>query len=323
MRFLRFLLAPLALLIPILTTPAPASAQVVLSVAIAPPALPVYVQPPIPAPGYIWTPGYWAYGPYGYYWVPGTWVLPPAIGLLWTPGYWGWSNGAYLWHAGYWGPHIGFYGGINYGFGYFGTGFVGGYWQGGRYYYNSAYSNFGGVHVTNVYNRTVVYDSTSHVSYNGGAGGINRQVTADERLAERDHHVNATSLQTRHERLASNNPDLRHSVNHGNPTLTATSRAGRFGSSGPAGSAGTKGGTGSKSGTASKSFSGQGSKSGKGYKSGTTSKNYSGSKSGGGSKGGAGPTGGAKTMGQPQQHSGQKGGASGKSGGGDHNRKGG
>jgi len=98
-----------------------------ISVDFAPPALPVYVQPPCPAVGYIWTPGYWAWDDGDYYWVPGTWVLAPAPGLLWTPGYWGWGDGAYLWHAGYWGPHVGFYGGINYGYGYGGVGFEGGY----------------------------------------------------------------------------------------------------------------------------------------------------------------------------------------------------
>src|SRR5258707_1094168 len=69
--------------------PAASTAQII-SITIAPPELPVYEQPEIPAPGYIWTPGYWAYGPDGYFWVPGTWVEPPAVGLLWTPGYWGW-----------------------------------------------------------------------------------------------------------------------------------------------------------------------------------------------------------------------------------------
>src|SRR5262249_16572953 len=68
-----------------------ASAQIV-SITIAPPVLPVYEQPPIPGPGYIWTPGYWAWGDDGYYWVPGTWILPPAVGLLWTLGYWGWRE---------------------------------------------------------------------------------------------------------------------------------------------------------------------------------------------------------------------------------------
>ena len=104
-----------ALMLALLPLAAPASVAVGISVNFAPPALPVYVQPEIPAPGYIWTPGFWAWGPGGYYWVPGTWVLPPAVGFLWTPGYWGWGGGAYFWHAGYWGPHVGFYGGINYG----------------------------------------------------------------------------------------------------------------------------------------------------------------------------------------------------------------
>ena len=32
--------------------------------------------------------------------------------------------------AGYWGPHVGYYGGVNYGFGYMGVGFAGGAWRG-------------------------------------------------------------------------------------------------------------------------------------------------------------------------------------------------
>ena len=75
----------------------------------------------------MWTPGYWAYDPdNGYFWVPGTWVVAPAPGLLWTPGYWGWG-GLHLSGTRAIGcPHVGFYGGINYGFGYTGVGFVGG-----------------------------------------------------------------------------------------------------------------------------------------------------------------------------------------------------
>src|SRR5262249_29659943 len=114
-----------------------------VSVNIAPPVLPVYVQPPCPAPGYIWVPGYWAWGgdEDGYYWVPGTWALAPSVGLLWTPGWWGWGDGVYLWHAGYWGPHVGFYGGINYGFGYGGLGYEGGEWRGNQFYYNRSVTN--------------------------------------------------------------------------------------------------------------------------------------------------------------------------------------
>jgi hypothetical protein len=56
-----------------------AHAQVGFSVNIEPPPLPVYDQPIIPGPGYLWAPGYWSWNPDidDYYWVPGTWVLPP------------------------------------------------------------------------------------------------------------------------------------------------------------------------------------------------------------------------------------------------------
>jgi len=84
---------------PMLALPPTAQAAVNIgigiSVGIPPPALPVYAQPVVPGPGYIWTPGYWAWDPSynDYYWVPGTWVMPPQVGLLWTPGWWGWSEG--------------------------------------------------------------------------------------------------------------------------------------------------------------------------------------------------------------------------------------
>ena len=146
--------------------PAAANARVFVSVAIAPPAIPVYAQPIAPGDGYIWTPGYWAWNGEGYEWVDGAWVVAPYVGALWTPGYWGYGPGGYLWNAGYWGPTVGYYGGINYGFGYFGIGFYGGYWGGGRFWYNRAYCNFGhgghGFH--NVYNRP-------YNGYSGRPGG--------------------------------------------------------------------------------------------------------------------------------------------------------
>jgi len=70
----------------------------------APPPLPDYDQPPCPEDGYMWTPGYWAWGGGGYYWVPGTWVQPPRVGVLWTPAYWGFVGGVYRFHAGLLGP---------------------------------------------------------------------------------------------------------------------------------------------------------------------------------------------------------------------------
>ncbi len=116
--------------------PASSYAGVFISVGFAPPVLPVYEQPPCPEEGWMWTPGYWAYGDDGYYWVPGTWVPAPYEGALWTPPYWGWSGGLYVFHTGYWGPHVGYYGGVNYGFGYMGIGFIGGRWHGHDFEYN-------------------------------------------------------------------------------------------------------------------------------------------------------------------------------------------
>ena len=104
-----------------------AFAQIGVSVNFGPPALPVYEQPICPADGYLWTPGYWAYDYNGgYYWVPGTWVIAPQVGFLWTPGYWVWGGSAFIFHEGYRGPQVGYYGGINYGYGYGGVGYEGG-----------------------------------------------------------------------------------------------------------------------------------------------------------------------------------------------------
>jgi len=217
----------------VMVAPAPVSAaqlSVGVSIRIGPPPLPVYAQPICPGPGYIWTPGYWAYDPAdGYYWVPGTWVVAPAPGLLWTPGYWGWSGGLFSWHAGYWGPHVGFYGGVNYGFGYTGVGYAGGYWRGRNFFYNRSVNNVNVVNVTNVYNRTVVNNvSTTRVSYNGGPGGLNARPTAGEMAAEHDRHVQATSLQQQHQQTARQNRAQFASVNHGKPSVVATARPGQF-----------------------------------------------------------------------------------------------
>src|SRR6201984_498652 len=195
-----------------------------LSVRIGPPALPVYAQPICPGPGYIWTPGYWAWDDAdGYYWVPGTWVVAP-VGMLWTPGYWGWGGGVYLWHPGYWGPHVGFYGGINYGFGYTGVGFVGGRWEHGVFAYNTAvvHVNTTVIHTTYV-DRTVIRErDVNRVSFNGGAGGINAHATREEEAWAHERHVEATHEQLAHEHAAREDRSFRASENHGHPAGAAT-----------------------------------------------------------------------------------------------------
>src|SRR3981081_3417399 len=146
-----------------LSTVSSAQIGIGISVRIGPPALPVYAQPLCPGPGYFWTPGYWAWDDDdGYYWVPGTWVFAP-VGMLWTPGYWGWNDGLFVWNGGYWGPHIGFYGGINYGFGYTGVGFFGGEWRGDRFFYNRSVTNVNVTNVTHVYNNTANGENNTRV----------------------------------------------------------------------------------------------------------------------------------------------------------------
>ncbi|MGB8031580.1 MAG: YXWGXW repeat-containing protein [Terracidiphilus sp.] len=209
--------------------PAISSAAVFISVGFAPPVLPVYVQPPCPEPGWMWTPGYWAYGDDGYYWVPGTWVPAPYVGALWTPGYWGWGGGLYVWHRGYWGLHVGYYGGVNYGFGYMGIGFVGGMWAGGAFRYNTAVMNVNRTVIHNTYDdRAAISSHTvardSHVAYSGGPGGINHPSTAQETTYSHEQHIAPTSYQTHQEAAAKANVNSYASHNGGHPANVATAR---------------------------------------------------------------------------------------------------
>jgi hypothetical protein len=196
----------------------------------APPPLPEYDQPPCPGPDYIWTPGYWAWGPDGYYWVPGAWVEAPYYGALWTPPYWGWYNGYYRFHRGYWGPHVGYYGGIDYGFGYIGIGFFGGYWSGHNFYYNRDVTRIGGG-IHNYYSRPVVYNNvrysgrpSNRTSYNGGRGGINARPNASEMAAARERHDSAMPVQREARTTASRNRGQFFSQNHGRPASVAETR---------------------------------------------------------------------------------------------------
>ena len=217
-------LLALALLVPLAT-----QAQVSISIGIAPPPLPVYRQPPPPADGYLWTPGYWAWNEIdgGYYWVPGTWVLAPRPGYLWTPGYWTFIGTSYRWNRGYWGPRVGFYGGIDYGFGYTGRGYHGGRWDRGVFHYNTAVNNVNTTVVRNVYKTEVVNNTTykvRRVSYNGGAGA-KAAPTAEERQARQAQVVDPTPNQVEHERKALKAPTQKAAGNDGAPRVVATTKA--------------------------------------------------------------------------------------------------
>jgi WXXGXW repeat (2 copies) len=214
----------------LLLAPVASFAGIFISVGIAPPALPVYTQPPCPGDGYLWTPGYWHYGPAGYYWVPGVWVRPPQVGYLWTPGYWGWGGSAFIFHEGYWGPHIGFYGGVNYGFGYGGSGFEGGYWNHGVFAYNRTVNNINVTNVHNVYSRTVIVNNVTvnRVSYNGGNGGLQARPSVQEQAAIREQHAAPTGEQQTHLQAARADRTQLASVNGGRPQLAAARTANEY-----------------------------------------------------------------------------------------------
>ncbi len=209
-------------------------AQVGVTISFGPPPLPVYEQPLCPGDGYLWTPGYWAYDDdYGdYYWVPGTWVLAPEVGYLWTPPYWGWEVGGFIFYEGYWGPQVGFYGGIAYGFGYYGHGYEGGRWNHGQFYYNRSVNNINVTNIHNVYNTTINNTTVSHVSYNGGNGGVTAAPTAAEEAAARSRHIPPVPAQNQHVQAARSNPQLRASANEGKPPIAATEKPGAFSGAG-------------------------------------------------------------------------------------------
>lgn len=226
MRFAR--ISFLVLFAAIAGAPQAPAQYALVTVMVAPPPLPYYDQPPMPSAGYIWTPGYWAWDQGDYYWVPGTWAAPPSAGLLWTPGFWLWRHGVYIWIPGYWGQHVGFYGGVNYGYGYAGTGYAGGVWRGSQFSYNSTVNNFGGLSVANAYEQTVVEDNDSNVSFNGGTGGTTATPNQEELAANEERHVGSTAEQVQHQAAASTNNELRASVNGGNPAVAATTYAAHF-----------------------------------------------------------------------------------------------
>ncbi len=190
----------------------------------APPPLPEYDQPPAPEDNDIWTPGYWNYASTGYFWVPGVWCAPPFYGALWTPPYWAYRGGHYRFHRGYWGRHVGYYGGVNYGFGYIGIGYFGGYWHNHDFFYNRAVTNVNVHHIHNVYNRTVVYNnrafgprSSDRISYNGGRGGLSIQPRPAELAALHEDHYAPVPAQRENRIAAAGNRAQFFAVDHGHP----------------------------------------------------------------------------------------------------------
>jgi hypothetical protein len=203
----------------LLSLPGVSSAGVYASINIAPPALEVYEQPMNPTDGYIWTPGYWAYGDRGYYWVRGAWVAPPQVGFLWTPGYWGYADGLYAFNVGYWGPTVGFYGGVNYGFGYGGTGYDGGRWQGQHFSYNTSVSRVNTSVIHNTYSQNVGNGGNNRTSFNGGPSGTSARPSSAETATARQHGQGGSAPAAQQRASAGGPTQARQAMasNHGAP----------------------------------------------------------------------------------------------------------
>ena len=87
------------------------------------------------------------------------------------------AEAGFFFNEGYWGLTVGFYGGINYGFGYFGHGYEGGRWQNGHFFYNTAVNRVDANAIHNVYNTQ------------GERDGEPRQLQRRQRRDQRPRHV--------------------------------------------------------------------------------------------------------------------------------------
>jgi len=212
----------------------PRRADTIAVVSVAPPPLPSYAQPPIPGDGYLWMPGFWAWREEvpDYYWVPGTWVKPPP-GLLWTPAYWSRIASGYAFQAGYWAADVGFYGGIDYGFGYPGDGYQGGRWQNGAFFYNRAANNLGSVNVARAYDQTIPAEGkATQSSFNGGRRGTKAKPTSQQKQLALGRHFAPSPEQQEHFEMAAKDRSLYSKLNRGEPGVAATSRAGELSGAG-------------------------------------------------------------------------------------------
>ena len=98
----RAIVAALCGLALLLTSPPAFSANLSFSVALTPPAPIVETVPPPPAPGTVWTRGYWSRDGVKYVWVAGQYVVAPFPDALWIGGRWVHRGDHWTWVDGHW-----------------------------------------------------------------------------------------------------------------------------------------------------------------------------------------------------------------------------
>jgi hypothetical protein len=119
---------------------------------------------------------------------------------------------------------VGFYGGVNYGFGYGGSGFDGGRWQGGHFAYNTAVMHVNTSVIHNTYSQRVSYGS-NRTSFNGGPGGVSARPSEGEAAMARQHGQSASVPAAQQRATAGGQVPARQATeNRGRPTNTAAAR---------------------------------------------------------------------------------------------------
>jgi hypothetical protein len=86
-------------------------------------------------------------------------------------------------------------------------------------------NNVAGVHITNVYTKTVIVNNTTNVSFNG-PGGVSAKPTPAEEAAASEKHIAPTPEQAKHVTTAKAIPANHASVNAGKPAVAATTKPG-------------------------------------------------------------------------------------------------
>jgi hypothetical protein len=116
---------------------------------------------------------------------------------------------------------VGYYGGINYGYGYGGVGYEGGRWEGNRFLYNTSVNNVNAAVIHSTYSAPVTSGSENHVSSNGGNGGVEARPTPQQEAYAKEQHVGPVAAQTQQMQAARNNPALFASANQGKPPIAS------------------------------------------------------------------------------------------------------
>ena len=117
---------------------------------------------------------------------------------------------------------LGSTGGINYGYGYYGTDSRGGRWVGDTFRYNTAVSRVNTKAIRNTYvDRQVVPKNKSARAGFNGPGGVQAEPNDREKGLANAEHVAPISAQRSRVAAAKNDPALRVGDNKGQPRATA------------------------------------------------------------------------------------------------------